>query len=176
MEIWKDIPEFEGRYQASNYGKIKSLEREEERKGPLCGRGSSKIRKVKEIILKTRIVSGKGYLIVNMGKNGIKYTKKVHRVIISAFIGISDLQVNHKNGIKTDNNINNLEYVSGSENMLHAYKTGLKIPKHKLTEIQVKEIKEKLINYKRGMFKDLGKEYNIDRQTIADIYYNKTWK
>lgn len=109
IEIFKDIPGFEGYYQASDQGRMKSVERKGRRK---------------ERILKPGIDSY-GYLYVYLYKNGKRKTLKVHRLILLTFEGPSDLQTNHKNCIKTDNRLENLEYVTNLENMTHARKNGL---------------------------------------------------
>lgn len=109
MEIWKDIVSFEGLYQASNLGNIKS-----------CKKIDSIGRHKKEKILKKNI--GKdGYFVVGLCKNGKVTTRSIHRLIIETFLGKSELQVNHKNRNRNDNNIENLEYVSCRDNIMHKY-------------------------------------------------------
>jgi len=78
----------------------------------------------------------------------IHRNRMVHRLVMLAFVGESDLQVNHVNGDKTDNRLENLEYCTGSENLQHAYDTGLRVgvkgEKHsssKLTRACVERIK-----------------------------------
>jgi hypothetical protein len=95
-EIWKDIEGYPD-YQVSNFGRVKSLKFN------------------KEIILKDRI-SNKGYLFVLLYKEKESKSFSVHRLIANTFLGKSDLQVNHKNSIRTDNRLENLEYVSSREN------------------------------------------------------------
>lgn len=71
-----------------------------------------------------------GYLSVFLCKNNKTFNKLVHRLVAEAFIPNPENKrtINHKNGIKTDNRVDNLEWNSYSENVLHAYKTGLKTP------------------------------------------------
>ncbi len=100
MEIWKDIREFEGRYQISNEGRVKSLKRK------YCK---------KTIILKQRIVfpNKKTYArtIVELTKKGSRFLFAVHRLVAETFLGYSfaDGIINHKDGDTNNNNLNNLE-------------------------------------------------------------------
>ena len=105
-EVWKDIPLYEGLYQASNLGRIKSL-----RKNKIMSQQLNKY----------------GYSIIILWKNGYKKTIFVHRLIAMAFLKMSYKRrfVNHKDGNKLNNNVNNLEWCSTQENNVHAYKTGL---------------------------------------------------
>ena len=123
-EIWKDIEDFEGQYQVSNLGRIKSLKREAN-----CGKGKIII---KERILKNMI--GKhGYYYVHLGKNGCKNAKTVHRLVAKAFINNNDNfpVVNHIDGNKRNNNVQNLEWCTYSKNIKHAYINNLKKPPEK---------------------------------------------
>lgn len=107
-EEWKDIKEYEKTYQISDFGRVKSLK---------FG---------KEKILKLKKNSG-GYLEVLLYGKQSKKTYRVHRLVAEAFIpNPNNLpEVNHIDGNKENNNIYNLEWVTGSENKKHAYKTGL---------------------------------------------------
>lgn len=124
-EIWKDIPNYEGFYQISNFGRVKRLQR-----AISCCYNSTKI--IKEIILRQELTK-KGYLRVSLFKNGLKQKKFTHNLVLLSFIGFEkNKTTNHKNGIKFDNNIQNLEWVTQSENCKHAYRIGLsKIKKGK---------------------------------------------
>ena len=105
-EIWKDIPNYYGLYQASNLGRIKSLER-------IDVRGH----RVKEKILKPTI-NHKGYYKVPLCKNSKVKKCSVHRLVWEAFNGQipEGLQVNHINEIKTDNRLSNLNLMTCKEN------------------------------------------------------------
>jgi len=99
-EIWKDVDEFE-KYQVSNLGEVRCLK---------FG---------KEKILKPSI-NKYGYKQVIILKNKKRMTLTIHRLVASAYLGISKLHVNHINGIETDNRLENLEYVSPRENSSHS--------------------------------------------------------
>lgn len=128
-------------------------------------------------------VSKHGYNVVNLRQ---KWTL-LHRVVATAFLGKSNLHVNHKDGIKTNNHISNLEWCTRAENMQHAFRTGLvnpktikrkvrdQHPKAKLNWDQVNEIRAKYIPYKYGCVK-LGREYGMDNSTILDIVKFNIWK
>lgn len=62
-----------------------------------------------------------GYHVVNVYRNKANKKHKVHRLVAEAFLGKNDLSVNHKNGIKTDNNVSNLEYVTHNQNDFHKW-------------------------------------------------------
>ena len=101
-EVWKDIPWFPW-YKASDMGRI-------------IGKWN------REMKLKIRF----WYCQISLLDWYNKVSKQVHRLVMLAFVWPSDLQVNHKNGIKTDNRLENLEYCTSSENLLHAYRIWLK--------------------------------------------------
>lgn len=125
-EVWKDIPGYEGLYQASNLGRIRSKDRTI---AQVSRYGTPMERKLKGRILKLQKGTN-GYLFVALGKGNLEL---VHRLVAMAFVnGDTTLQVNHKNGIRSDNRSENLEWVTCSENHLHAYR---EIPrkKHGLT-------------------------------------------
>ena len=174
-EIWKDIPGYERLYQVSNLGNVKSCSKI--RKG---GRYNC-VRTYKEKQLKTT-KNPYGYIYVQLyGKN---HTKKyfIHRLVALAFIPNPENKssVNHINGIKHDNRVENLEWVTHSENTKHAFKNNLiKIKKGedsksaKLTEKQVLEIRK----YKGIISQSkLGEIYGVGQDTISRIINRHNWK
>lgn len=123
-EIWKDIIGYEGQYQVSNIGRVKSLTR----KVPVV----SLKRKQHSFSMKERIKKSKiyfGYNKVFLSKNAKYKWHTVHGLVATAFIREKKdkEQVNHINGIKHDNRVENLEWVTAKENYAHALKTGLVI-------------------------------------------------
>lgn len=107
-EIWRDIKGYEGIYQASSLGRIRSLDRT-----ITVHRGKSYKANIKGTILKPA-VNGRGYLIVVLSGK----TLTVHKIIAKTFLkeNYKNLEINHKNEIKTDNRVENLEYVTRKEN------------------------------------------------------------
>lgn len=110
MEVWKDIKGYEGRYQVSNTGRIKGLPIDEK----FC-------KKREEVILKT-FMCGSGYQEVILSIHGKRTPKLIHRLVAEAFISNPEgkKEVNHKDGDKCNNNVNNLEWVTPSENQAHS--------------------------------------------------------
>jgi hypothetical protein len=121
MENWVDVLGFEGLYQVSNLGKIKSMAR-------TVVITSNLRKRIPDVTMNTKI-NWAGYETVQLSKNGKTKTISVHRIVALAFVPNPDNkpQVNHKFGIKTDNRASQLEWMTQSENNIHAIKTGLNI-------------------------------------------------
>lgn len=173
-ETWKNIDGHEGRYQVSNLGRVKTLER-------TVSFGRS-YRVIKEKVL-TPSIGTTGYFEIKPCKEGRHETRKIHRLVANAFIDniYNKPQVNHIDGNKLNNKVENLEWVTKSENAIHAYKTGLVVrPQGELNrrsilrESQVIEIKDKIS--KGGKVSDLCVEYNVNSSTVASIKSGKSWR
>lgn len=114
-EHFKPIKDYEGLYEVSDKGRVKSVER-------TCIRKNGWPLTTKEKFLKQGY-SPDGYKLVGLSKNGKISTKKVHRLVALAFLDNSDkIEVNHKDGNPENNNVSNLEWVSRSENLFHSYR------------------------------------------------------
>lgn len=128
MEIWKDIKGYEGLYQVSNLGNIRSLDT------MINCKGAKNIDKHlrKGRVLK-QIVGTTGYYNINLCKNNKKKFTRVHRLVAQAFIpNLNNLPcINHIDGNKLNNSIENLEWCSYSYNNSEAYRIGLKVNKYK---------------------------------------------
>ena len=120
VEKWLDIENYKGYYQVSSDGRVKSLKR--------TRIGISNI----PVAVNERVLIPKedNYKRVVLSKNKNKKTFSIHRLVAKAFIfnPKNKPQVNHKDGDKLNNNISNLEWVTASENHIHAHKIGLKKP------------------------------------------------
>jgi hypothetical protein len=166
MEIWKDIPNYKGRYQVSNTGKVRSL-------NYLGTKG-----KIQELKLS---VNDHGYKRVHFKVGDQAKTFDVHRLVALAFIGKPNgLQVNHIDGNKLNNHVLNLEYVTASQNTQHAYdmglvcRTGENNGRSKLTKEDVLKIREL---YSLGNFtqKQLGEMFNVAYGTVKKIINRERW-
>jgi hypothetical protein len=177
-ETWLPVVGFEGQYKVSSTGVVSSLDR-------LVGRPNKGIMLYKQKQLAIRIAgkNNKGYFQAMLSKNGQRKYMSVHRLVAQAFIPNPENkpQVNHINGIKTDNRIENLEWCTQSENMIHAVNTGLQPHSFgekrgkscKLSELKVIEIKHKI---SQGVkLKDIAKEYSVNPVTISNIKTKATW-
>lgn len=116
-----------------------------------------------------------GYFYIDLSKDKKHYTYRVHEII--AFAGglnpLNPLTVNHKNGTKTDNRIDNLEVVTRSENTLHAYKMGLKRPVFKITPEEVTVIKD-ILRLGLDTQAGLAKKFGVLQQQISRIKQGKS--
>lgn len=133
-EIWKSIEGYEGLYEVSNLGKVKSVER-------YVPRGNHQIY-VKERILKPELDKD-GYLLVNLSKNGVQRMQKIHRLVAIAFIpNVNNLPIiNHLNEIKFDNRVENLEWCDNLHNV--RYGTGIERNKQIQTFAHGKKVLKK---------------------------------
>lgn len=138
MEIWKDIPGYEGYYQASNKGNIKSLKFQ-------CNLTGKKY--PREKILKPKTDKWKNKR-VDLWKNGEHKTWLVHRLIGITFLGMpkEKMTINHKDGNRLNNNLDNLEWLSLAENIRHGFKTDLYPQKHILLTNKITGKKEIMLS------------------------------
>ena len=168
-EIWKEIKGYDGHYFVSDLGRIKSF------------------KKNKAIILKA-CKNTDGYLHVRLSKDGKFKTFRVHRLVAIAFIknNLKKETVNHINGIKDDNRLENLEWNTRSENMQHAVDTGLKKKvymkgeKNGSSKLKTEDILFIRKNYKpfdeNFSRKKLAEKFKVTVSCIAIIVSGKRWK
>jgi hypothetical protein len=165
MEVWKDIKEYEGYYQISNFGSVYSVRYKRYRKPR---------------------IDQHGYEYIGLNKDGTQKPFFVHRLVANAFIPNPEnkAEVNHIDGNKLNNNICNLEWVTHDENMDHAFSTGIlkrgeskkttKVaPTRKLSKSIVMQIRSEYRQGERGFgYKALAKKYGVADKTIKAIIMN----
>jgi hypothetical protein len=162
MNDWRNIRGYEGHYQVSSTGQVRSLKR--------GGR------------LMSPAVSRTGYYQVNLYLEGRVKHFYVHRLVAAAFIKPipEGMEVNHKDGDKSNNDVDNLEIVTAEENLRHARETGLmpsggeRSPVAKLTEEEVGEIREAKVRGERAAL--VAARFGVCERTIYGIWERKTWR
>jgi len=159
-EIWKPIQDYEGVYEISNFGRVKSL---------------NSNTSIKEIILKQTLGRKSGYYFVVLCKDGDRKTKRINRLVAEAFI--KNPEVNHKDTIKTNNFVDNLEWMTHKESIVHAHinncitNIGENAVLAKLKQSEIFQL------YKYGFSqRDIGRFYNVDHTSIGRVLNGKTFK
>jgi hypothetical protein len=166
IENWVEIQGTNGLYFVSDKGNVRSAH----------------FGKEKQL---TYFINKKGYQNVFLYFNGKRLCTRIHRLVAMSFIpNVQNKdQVNHKNGIKTDNSVENLEWVNNSENVKHAFDTGLKKPnivhgsRHgmsKLNESQVLEIRQ--MNQEGQTSTSIAKNFGLSLGTVSGIVLRRNWK
>jgi len=169
MEIWKDIPEFEGFYQASNKGRIRNVKRAVKQQG-----GGIQIKKCRILSPATNRI---GYLVCALSVENKLKSRTVHGLIAKAFLGFPEpgyYEVNHKDGNKKNNIPENLEWSNRKLNIQHAIKMGLLKPlcgedhwNSKFTDKQREEIL--FLRNSGGTLVEIANSFNVFPSTIARI-------
>jgi len=186
-EVWKDIKGYEGIYQVSNLARIKFL-------GNITRHWRGGIRRNKSVIHSYDKDNNK-YSYIALYKNGTRKSIHLHRLVAEAFLDNSEnkREVNHKDGIKSNNKLSNLEFVTSSENKKHAYKMGLwesprawlgKFGKdHPLSKPVCQYTKDGIFIKKYDSLKDVDRETGFSFKCISNaangIYktsYGYIWK
>ena len=165
-EKWRDVVGYEGVYAVSNTGKVMRI-----------GKANNAV--VGGLL---NAFFSNGYERVSLSMNSRKRKFTVHSLVADAFLGHSNgKQVNHIDGVKENNNLRNLEYVTARENTRHAFNLGLREglkgernPSNVLSEEQVLEIR-KLAELGDLSQRKIAHMYGISQGTVSDINNKKSW-
>ena len=161
-EDWKDITGYEGMYQVSNCGRVKSLDR--------IVKGGYSGSYVRKGALKKQSADEEGYLNICLYKDGKPNMFRVHRLVAEAFIPNPENlpQVNHKDGDKLNNNVENLEWCNNSQNQKHACQFGLR--KTKLSKDDKEFICKSYIPRDREFgTRGLARKFNVAQSSIRQV-------
>ncbi len=171
MEIWKPVVHFEGYYEVSDRGRVRRI-------APWCDG-----RKTKPADTLKCNVKQSGYVRVSLHREGVISEFAVHRLVMAAFVGPlpPGHDVNHKNGEKADNRVENLEYLTKSENQLHSYRVlgtasrpGSKHHNAKLTEDGV--VQARILRSNGYMVKDLAIRFGVSQPTMSAALNGTAWR
>ena len=160
MEEWKDIKGYEGCYQISNYGRIKSMQRK------VASRGGC-LKSLPEKII-TPLYTSNGYLNVVASKSQKRKTLIIHHLVAEYFIGDrpDGLVIDHIDGNKTNNHVSNLRYITTKENLR-------KRKDIKLDQEKVKEITSLLGQMSQSK---IAEKFGITQSMISKIKLGRLWK
>lgn len=174
-EIWKDIYGYEGYYQVSSLGRIKSLKR------IVYGVGHG-YNRMKEETIKKFGIHNKGYYQVQLCKERCKRTFKVHRLVATAFCENKNNyeQVDHIDGNKLNNRVDNLEWVTNKENHNRKMKMGLNInltgEKHGMNKYSKETVIQLYKKYLDGMKQtEIAEIFNVNKSTVNAICSKRLW-
>lgn len=174
-ETWKDIPNYEGWYQASSIGRIKGIKRIIPNN---CTKNGDPVYKTERLLKQN--LNRQGYPVCTLTKNLKRKTFTVHRLVALTFVPNPDNkpQVNHKDGIKLNNTVENLEWNTCQENIIHAWNNGLKhMSEYQLDKLVERSCK-KIIDTETGVIynsmKQAAKEYNISYSTLKNNFRTNT--
>ena len=175
MEEWRSIPDYEGYYEVSNLGRVRSVER-------LVPHARHGLTKQQSKILRPAITDGYYKVALSMDRRLRSF--RVHRLVAQAFIdNPSELpEVNHKDGDKLNNNASNLEWCTHAQNIQHAFDNGLSVAlrgatngNSKLTEESVLAIRSEY-DYGKVTLMQLAGKYGCSKRNVLDIVHKRIWK
>ena len=163
MEIWKPIPGFESTYEVSNLGRVKSYAQSAAGK------------------LRAPLTNLRGYKQMILSKAGKNSIHSVHLLVCQAFIGQkpAGMEINHKNGIKADNRLENLEYCTKSENKSHSVNVlkqgrGESHGMSKINEEIVREIRR--LAATKMCHREIAAKFGITRPNVSYIVKGVAWR
>lgn len=181
-EVWKSVVGYEGKYEVSSHGRVRSLDRTwfiEIRSRNQTVENPEMVRQKRHVIgkIKKLTIGNHGYPIANLGVND---THCVHRLVADAFLEKTDGKnhVDHINSIRHDNRFENLQWVTQKENNAKQYfQRGSERPNSKFTEKDIKYIRDEYhyADGKRGIIKKIAEGFGVSGCTISDIVSRKTW-
>ena len=184
VERWLPVVGFEQVYEVSDQGRVRRVGR-----AHISGKGRGGGVRVGRILALCQIAGG--YYAVNLWRHGKIKRRLIHALVMEAFVGLppKDHEVNHRDGVKSHNDLDNLEYVTRSQNMIHAYAIGLREkgrdhplssrrgeehPNSKLTLSMVAEIR-RMRAVPGSTLKSIANRMGVHWTTVARVANGRTW-
>jgi hypothetical protein len=168
QEIWKAIPEYEGLYEISNLGRVKSLERYR----IICNR---KYLYPEKMLKQTD--RGNGYLCVGLVKHGKTKLMSVHRLMLIAFVGDNpDMFACHNNGIKNDNRLENLRWDTPKNNTFDRVKHGTDLCGERHARSKLNDETVKMIRNDNRSAAELSRVLGVSDVCVLNVKNRNTWK
>ena len=137
--------------------------------------------KTQKVVKQNVLPTGYHSYCASLGQRGKNKCFRIHRAVACTFIPTDDysLEVNHKNGIKTDNRVKNLEWVTGSENIRHAVKTGLinfrRGVEHKDAKLDWEKVKWIRENAREYGIRKTARKFGVSHTTLLSVLNSETW-
>lgn len=172
-EEWRQVVGYEGYYSVSSIGRVRS----ESRTVPHRGCGSVRIAGK----MKNTAPNSWGYKQAKLCRNGSGELRLVHRLVVEAFSGPipAGMEINHKNGVKTDNRLCNLEVVTPKENIHHAHASGLTSNRgdtHRMAKLCRESVAEIRLRAGETTQAALANEYGVSPSTISRVLSGDVWR
>lgn len=172
MTTWQAVAGFEGAYEVSRCGRVRSLDRY------LPNRNGLALRRGREL---KPVVDAGGYCSTQLNHRGVCLTVFVHKLVAEAFIGPrpDGCEINHKSGVKTDNAVDNLEYLTPAANIHHAARVlgrtlGWQACNIKLTAADIPRIRELVRSGTPPA--TVGDLFAVSDQAVRSIMHGRTWR
>ena len=167
-EVWKPVPLWDGWYEVSNIGRVRSL------------RNTRANLRVTPLVLKPTLLTN-GYLQVSLCRSGLRKKMSVHRLVLLTHVGppTTGTQARHLNDIKTDNRFKNLRWGTAKENKADSYRNkrspiGERCPQAKLNPASVREIR--LLNQDGFSHRMLADQFDVSHWAIQRVCARTSWK
>ena len=173
MAEWRDVVGYEGLYQVSDGGHVRSLDR-------VVPHARNVHRHIKGQYIRPSI-NRAGYFKVGLSRDGCRDTQMVHRLVAKAFLcqaAVDSTEVNHKSGNKLDNRVCNLEWVTPSQNMRHAFATGLNHKRESHAQVKMNAAKVRVLRrcLEMGMtLRESAAVFGIREASACFIRQGRNW-
>lgn len=173
IEEWRAVPGFEGYYEVSNLGRVRSVLR-------VVARNDGRTTTIQSRIMGLHN-NGRGYIAASLSRDNKARMHYVHRLVLMAFVGNPEegQEANHIDFDRSNNRLSNLEWVTGLENVHHSRRAGRtgEGERHHAARLTETDVREARLLYANGWSQSkLAAKYGIRRESMRDIVNRKVWR